>query len=181
VRADPVASLLLSGDTEVSAFHTDVAGVRCKARLDALPTEGEIDLPIGRVPLSSVICDLKTTGRRAHSLEYSTHALRRMGYFLQAGHYRRILREAGDAREYFVLMVVEQSPPHHVGVFYLDDETLEMGEQLSRKACRDWATCTEAGSWPGYGEGITTIGLSPDDLDREDERAKREVEIDVGF
>ena len=179
VKADPVASALLSGRTQVAAFHTDEHGARSKARLDALPDEGEIVYRGEAVDLRNVAVDLKSTGKRAHSMEYSTHALRRMGYFLQAAHYRRTLRGAGEDREYFALVVVEQSPPHHVGVFMFDDETMDMGEQLSRRACRDWATCTEMGEWPGYGEGIKTIGLSPDDLDRENERSEREVLIDV--
>ena len=181
IRADPLASILLTGDTEVSAFWTDDAGVRMKARCDALPSGGEVDLPRGPTRLADIIVDLKTTGRKAHSSEYTRHAIKRMGYHVQLGHYRRVLREAGQAREYAVMVVVEQAPPHHVGVFYLDDETLELGEALSRKAARDWATCTEAGEWPGYGEGITLIGLDGDDLERGHEFAKREIGISVGF
>ncbi len=181
IRADPLASILLTGDTEVSAFWTDDAGVRMKARCDALPSVGEVDLPRGPTRLADIIVDLKTTGRKAHSSEYTRHAIKRMGYHIQLGHYRRVLREAGQAREYAVMVVVEQTPPHHVGVFYLDDETLELGEALSRKAARDWATCTEAGEWPGYGEGITLIGLDGDDLERGHEFARREVLIDAGF
>ena len=181
IRAEPLASMLLTGDTEVSAFWTDDAGVRTKARCDALPSGGEVDLPRGPTQLDDIIVDLKTTGRKAHSSEYTRHAIKRMGYHIQLGHYRRVLREAGQAREYAVMVVVEQTPPHHVGVFYIDDETLELGEALSRKAARDWATCTEAGEWPGYGEGITLIGLDGDDLERGHEFARKEVLIDAGF
>jgi hypothetical protein len=179
VRGDALASILVSGDTEVSAVFTDDAGVRLKARCDALPTGGEIDAPRGPTALADVIVDLKTTGKRAHSDEYTRHAIRRMGYGTQLGHYRRVMREAGQAREHAVMVVVEQAPPHHVGIFYLDDETLELGEAQSRKGARDWATCTEAGQWPGYGEGIVSIGLDGDDLERGHEFAKREVLIDV--
>ena len=178
VRDDSVASSLLTGRLECSAFVTlDV--VRCKARADALPDEGELHVATRTLSLSDCIVDLKTTGTKAKAGEWTGRVMQRMGNHIQAGHYRRAFREAGEAREWWAFVVVEQNPPHHVGVFVMDRDTLRTGEALSRRACADWAMCTEADQWPGYGEGVQIIGIGPDWLDGLNERAQREVRIDV--
>jgi len=173
VAAHPIASRLLTGATEVSAFWTD-HGVRLKARADALPVEGTVPLlgedgEVVQFPVSRVIVDLKSS-RSAAIRDWTTWSLERFRHHLQSGHYRRVFNACGEDRERFVFVVVEQqpaiigaddAPAHRVEVYEMRLSTLSVGEMKATRAARVIATCRETGVWTTQPTGpIKVVGMT---------------------
>ena len=162
VEADPLArALCCTGRAEVSLRWDDgETGTPCKGRVDRLPdADGEITVGEDVVPYRQIAVDLKTTAS-AHPLDWSGRSLARLGQHIQAGHYLRGLRALGEPREWWAWVVVEQAPPHLLAVYVMDRPTTTVGEELARRACKDYAFCVAAGEWPGYGDGPRLLGLS---------------------
>ncbi len=72
----------------------------------------------------------------------------------------------------FIFTAIEDKPPHDVGVYRLDDESLECGRVMLEECRAKLYDCLESGRWPGSSwdeaaeaEGIKRIGL-PDWLKR---------------
>ena len=181
VLSHPIAPRILSGRRECSAFWTDENGARVKARFDALPDAGEVNLlneEGERVPfpLSRCMADLKSSGS-AHPSDWGRFVLERMGYHIQAGHYRRILQALGEDRERWLFVVVEQSPPHAVAVYELSLNSIGAGEALAAKACRQYAASTDLDDWTGYPTEIGLVSVS--DWTIEAAHAEAYVEPDI--
>ena len=149
VSSHPLASRLLLGSRkEASCFWEDeFTGVRCKARLDALPAEED----------SHIVCDLKTTA------DVSTFAKScySFSYHRQASHYLEAWRECGDdEREDFVFVAVEKTPPYGIGVFSLEPAALELGRIELDRLLRVWEQCEREDSWDdGYPEHCQELSL----------------------
>jgi hypothetical protein len=115
-RSHPVAGPLLTppGEAEkVWLWKDEQTGLACKARTDWWRP--------------GLLADLKTSAdidaRRFASTVY------RLGYHIQAAHYRDALRANGIANPPpFTIIAVESSPPHDVAVFEIDDDFLWAGE-----------------------------------------------------
>lgn len=61
--------------------------------------------------------------------------------------------------KHFVFIAVEKKPPHAVGVYVLDEESVELGREQYRSDLRRYAECMANDNWPGYGEKIQTISV----------------------
>lgn len=183
----PIASVLLAGRRECSAFWTDENGVRCKARFDALPDVGEVLLmgeeeavPVA-VPCADIMVDLKSTAD-AHPRNWRSWALERLQYHCQAGAYRRVLRGLGEPRQRWVFVVVEQQPPHAVACYELTPASIAAGEALSVRACRQYAASVEFNDWPGYGHEIRPVSVSTWAIEAAHAEVYEEPEIEnLGF
>lgn len=133
-------ALLISGTPEMTVIAKDPAtGVFMRARPDVLPETMDI-LP-----------DIKTT-ISAHPLAFEKQATN-LGYFQSAAHYidcvDLVFGEPAKKRR-FVLIAVEKDPPHLVQIYQLDDEAIQMGRMLNRRALNIFAECLKTGVWPAY-------------------------------
>jgi hypothetical protein len=130
---------ILNGLIERSMFWKDSeTGLWLKARPDAIPSD------------SGDYADLKTTQSVLyHDLQtsISTYA-----YHMQAALVLEGARALGLPAETFTLIWVETKVPHCVRAQQIKDEDLERGGRQNRAAIRTFATCLNAGSWPGPGD-----------------------------
>jgi len=150
VAAHPVAGPMLA---QVPASHREhtvrwydpPTGLPCKGRLDALVVHAP-----GRGARATVI-DLKTV-RSCAPREIARMAAS-MHWHAQAAHYAAGVRTnqgLADDEVDAVLIVMEQAPPHDVGVYRLTpDGALWAGEALRRAWLDRLAECLRSGVWPG--------------------------------
>ncbi len=153
VHAHPVASELFAGGTpEVSVLWTDyTTEVPCKGRPDYVRKDG-------------VIVDLKTT--KDAQPEAFARVSANFKYHMQAAFYldgcdaTRLDDEAEfDA---FVIVAVEQTPPHGIMIYELDANALEIGRRTYREALAKWDVWQRTpGGWEGYPVQITPLSLPP--------------------
>jgi hypothetical protein len=54
---------------------------------------------------------------------------------------------------------VENTPPHGVALYMLDDRSLFAGEIRRRNALETYATCRRKNRWPSYSERVCTIQI----------------------
>ena len=149
LHAHPVAGpLLCHPDAHPEATITWIdAGTPCKARLDLL-----IDAQAG-----VIIADLKTwpsTDRRTVQrliIGQQVH--------LQLAHYRAAVRAVvGEhAPVQCAVMVVEDAAPHDVGVYFLDEALVLLGEEARRAALATWADAVARGDYRGRAPKPITI------------------------
>ena len=59
----------------------------------------------------------------------------------------------------WMLLVIEQSAPYDVALYYLDQPTLAKGREIYRNALRTLAGCLKRGQWPGKSSGLREIGI----------------------
>jgi hypothetical protein len=152
LRQHPFAYALLkpdSGKPEQSLFWRDEqAGIWCRSRLDWLPTAVR-----GR---RFIIPDYKTSTTADPS--QMQRLMFSYGYQIQHWFYCDGVRSLGiDTDPSFVFIVQEKTPPYLVTVFEFDDEAVQMGETLARRARRIFAECSEANAWPGYADDVATV------------------------
>jgi len=153
VLAHPVASSYLrgTGRSEVTLRWTDDAtGLPCKGRADRIALVGSDEVWI--IDLKTVgSVDARDLGRMAH----------RMLWHGQLAHYlagaRAMFAYYGGRRFKAAIVAVEDKPPHDVGVFVLDDATLEAGESMRRSLLASLAVCRAADEWPGRHPELTTL------------------------
>jgi hypothetical protein len=136
-RSHPVAGPLLAppGEAErVWLWRDEETGLDCKSRTDWWR--------------AALLADLKTSAdidrRRFEATVY------RLGYHIQAAHYRAGLAANGIADvPPFTIIAVESSPPHDVAVFDLDDGFLYRGEVERADLMAQVAACRFSGRYPG--------------------------------
>lgn len=155
LHAHPSAGewLRSQGANEISLVWVDPStGVICKARVDRVGYLGEWP----------IVGDLKTARNAARSaFERSVY---QYGYHLQAQHYLaglQALAPIADGQPFrrFCFFVVETEPPYCPAVYELDESALVEAEQTRQRYLRTWRQCVEAGTWPGYGDGVDLISL----------------------
>lgn len=82
------------------------------------------------------------------------------GYHIQAAMGLDIVNQAqGTNIENWLMIFVEQSPPHDVGVYYLGPRMLEEGFNRYRTAVYTLRRCLDTDTWPGKVHGIQEIDL----------------------
>ena len=114
-------------------------GVWMRCRPDVLPDTTEI------------IPDIKTT-LNAHPEAFEKQATQ-MGYFQSAAFYLDVVREVfgeAPAKRRFLLIAAEKSPPYPVQIYQLDDEAIQNGRMLNRRALNIFADCLRTGNWWAY-------------------------------
>lgn len=141
---------------EKAFFWTDPdTGVLCKVKPDILTKWG-------------VIVDIKST--RDASFDSFQKSIVDFGYFISAPFYldgiKQAIEQSGDPvlkqiklPSSFLLIAVETSAPYDVVVYYLDQNTIEIGRSLYKKALKTYAECQKTGQWPGFSKTFTEIGL----------------------
>lgn len=148
----PLAKKLLErGDAEMSGYwHDDETLARLRFRPDWLPDR----------PGQRMICVDYKSAKSANPILFR-RSVEDYGYHCQAAWYLDGLREVGVADDAgFVFIVQEKTPPYLVSVVQLEPEDIERGRRQNRAAIDLYARCMESGVWPGYGEGLHTVGLS---------------------
>lgn len=146
VRGHAIAGPLLAppGEAEKVLTWTDEAtGLPCKGRLDWYRP--------------GLLCDLKTTTDISERRFAATVA--RMGYHGQAAFYRNGLMANGLEAPPMRLIAVEQTAPHDVAVYTLDDDALYAGEQDVAELLRMVAAGRFSGKWPGQYQDERTLTL----------------------
>ena len=85
-------------------------------------------------------------------LEPLQERLRTAGYHIQAAHYM-----AMTGTENFIFVAVERKAPYAIGIYKLDAEWLQAGENLRRKAISTLHECRALDSWPAYPTATQTL------------------------
>jgi hypothetical protein len=156
-RVPLIQRLMKDGRPEVSAFCVDEpTGVMRRSRFDLL---------------DDVLVDYKTTV----SAEPGAFArqVAKYSYHLQAAWYEQIALDLGRQVRGFLFVAQEKTPPYLTSVCELTASAVARGAELNRIALDRFKVCTDADSWPGYGEGITVIDLPAYAYDFDDE----EIEV----
>ncbi len=147
----PLGRLLMDspGRSELSAFWADPkTGLRCKLRADRL-----VEVPgVGRVCF-----DLKSTDDA--SPDGFRRAIHKWGYHIAAAHYLAGLAQVGEPCDVYVLAAVEKSGPFAVGIYAVDDPTVEQGERERERLMQVYAQCDRTGVWPAYSDEIQKINV----------------------
>lgn len=141
VAKDDLASLLLrSGTPEMTVAARDPqTGVWMRCRPDVLPDTTEI------------IPDIKTT-LNAHPAAFEKQATQ-LGYFQSAAFYLDVIAEVfgeAAAKRRFLLIAAEKNPPYPVQIYQLDDEAIQGGRMINRRALNIFADCLKTGNWWAY-------------------------------
>jgi len=136
------ARLLRRGRSEVTLQWTDPqTRMRCKGRLDHLRGNVLTDLK------STRDVDARTFGRLCANMDY--HA--------QLAFYRRGLIATGHELAPVYIVAVESGPPFDVGVFAVDEDVLDAGDQLVRKLLHQVKDCRRKRRWPGRYESEESL------------------------
>lgn len=140
--------LLQNGAPELSGYYTDkTTGVRLRFRVDWLTARDGRPLAI----------DLKST-ISANPSEF-VKSVAKYGYHAQAAWYIDGLAALGQTDAAFLFIAQEKVAPHLVSIIELDDDAIEEGRRLNRRAIETYARCVESDVWPGYGYEVHRIGL----------------------
>lgn len=138
-----VRALMKDGRPEVSAFCVDEpTGVMRRSRFDIL---------------DDLIVDYKT----AVSAEPGAFArsAATYGYHLQAAWYEQIALDLGQKVRGFLFVAQEKTAPYLTSVIELTPDAVARGAELNQRALQIFRDCTEAGIWPGYSSGITSVDI----------------------
>ena len=140
VRRHPFWDIMhLAHKIEASIFAEDEeTGIALKARPDVWISD-------------NLLVDVKTTDDA--SPEAFSRTVTAFGYHIQAAHYLIM-----TGAENFIFVAVERKAPYAVGIYRLDAEWIQAGENLRRKAITLLHECLALDSWPAY--PTTTITLS---------------------
>jgi len=141
---------LRNGKAEGAYYWIDgETGAKCKARLDYVQ--------------DGLVVDLKTC--KDASISGFTSAVGNFRYHVQAAWYLRAYRECtGLEPKGFVFVAVESKPPHTVGVYELDADTLSAADEICGMALRLWARHTAGDKLETNYGPLQTIGLWPSAL-----------------
>lgn len=147
ITAHPIHKALGRGKAEQTIVWRDAdTGVWLRCRPDFLPTK-----PI-------LVPDYKTT-QSAHPDDFGRDVVN-YGYHQQAALYLDGIEALfGHAERQFYFIAQEKTPPYIVQPFALDQESIDWGRRLNRKAIRTFAKCLETGVWPAYADDFVTVGL----------------------
>jgi hypothetical protein len=136
VRKDDVAQEWLGRGKamiERPIAWTDAAtGLACKGRPDAV---------------HSAIIDVKSTSTIDERMFRSLAT--RMGYFNQLAFYRRGYRALTKMNLPCAILAVEVDPPHDIGVFVIDDDSLRVADEEIARLLAKVVECRKSGKWPG--------------------------------
>lgn len=149
VMAHGFARELLAGRGLVEAtiiWIDPTTELKCKGRLDHVAQH-----PSGW----TFISDLKSA-EDAEERAFAKSASK-YGYFRQICHYRDGLNILRPAPRRCVFIAVEKEPPYAVACHEVDDRALEQAARENAAHLATYKHCTETGSWPAYGDGLSLI------------------------
>lgn len=142
LRHPEAGSLFLTGAAEQSAFATDPdTGVPIRCRPDWLT-----EMSSGR----PVCVDLKTTAGSTHPRDLLGRygVIAKLGYHQSAAWYVDTLALCGIEDVLFLLVFASKADHCEPRVVALDDDTLDEGRRLNRRALTTYKECTDTGEWP---------------------------------
>lgn len=142
----PMAMSLLQGRTETElTLMWKALDMRCKARIDAYNLE------------ERAVIDIKTTDDA--SADGFARSVARFKYHVQAAWYLDAMCAAGFDAQTFIFAVVEKAAPYGVGLYELDEASIEEGRIQIAKHLPILANCEATNEWPAYDVGVRTISL----------------------
>jgi len=107
------------------------------------------------------IVDLKTTQSANPTLFVRQGA--RLYYHCQAALYRRAVEAAGHpAPSDAYVIAVEKSPPYPVTVMRFVEDTLDLGDRMTRLWMERLLQCEVANAWPEYSAAIVDFAIDAD-------------------
>lgn len=131
---------------EVSLVWVDPeTGLLCKGRYD-----------LGSKDKAQMI-DIKTT--EDASPEAFSKSIDTYGYHMQAAHLLNGVKALGGSDLDYCLAAFEKSRPYEAAMYYLDQESIEIGQRHIRRLLTMTAECLAANRWPGYPPEYRTIGV----------------------
>ena len=146
VRAHPLALEYLNLDlalVERPVVWTDPAtGLKCKGRPDAV---------------HSIIAEIKTAATVDERL-WRAQATR-LGYFGQLAFYRRGYRTLTKLSLPGAIVAVELEPPHDIGVFAIDEDSLRVADDEISLLLARVAECRKTGVWPGRYQTVQSLTM----------------------
>jgi hypothetical protein len=141
------AILSAQGSNEVSCWKVeDDTKLLLKGRADRVTTDAAG---------FTVVADLKTVQRGEGDIESFAKSIFNWGYHIQAAFYQDLF-----GASFFVFIVIEKEPPFAVTCYSLDAESIQLGRNKYQQWLRQIAECQASGVWPGYPQGIRSIGLT---------------------
>jgi hypothetical protein len=148
LSSELMQAMIKKGKIEESYFWTDKeTGIECKCRPDIYVEE------------LGIVIDLKST--EDLTPQDWRRAMVKWSYDRQAAHYMNgIEAVTGTRPKAFVHAVVEKLEPHDFAFFQIDDASLEVGEQLVRKALRRYKNAQDGKEARTLPKDIQVIGLT---------------------
>ncbi len=171
VEDHPLAMSLLTapGIKEASMVWQDAPartgdeelGMLCKARIDILCRWRNFNCivdvkTIAGYTAPTPVSPRGTGGASKRRLEQQMASF---SYDMQAGFYLRGAKILAPEERRFLFIFVEKTPPYGVHVVEPNITMLGEGEDKCRLAMRTWARCEKSGSYPCYGNEITSIDI----------------------
>lgn len=132
------------------------------SKIEDIPVKCRIDM---ERESEGFLVDLKTT-RDASYFGFSK-SIRKFGYHHQASFYLRIAKQVGIAVDKFLVMAVENEPPHAVATYRISDNDLVAAENEWLTWLRQWSYCFNNNCWPGYPDHIQDIEVTNINLRQE--------------
>jgi hypothetical protein len=112
-----------------------------------------------RVLENGLVVDLKTVDGAVDPLSWS-RTLAKWGYHRQAAFYLDVLALAGQKADSFVFVAVSKDPPHEIGIYLVDEESIEQGRRENRELLERLAACRRTGVWKHEWQGkILSVGV----------------------
>lgn len=145
IEQSAAAHLFFGEGYSESSYTWEWDGVPCKARVDRL-AQGHL-------------IDLKTAN--SASPQAFQRAMIRDGHHLRAAWYIDGWRKTGNNDRPYLFVVVAKTPPHLVSVLQLDEQSIEWGRRLYRKALTTFRQCQETNVWPGYTQEEPSVVTLP--------------------
>lgn len=149
-------------DSEVTAL-AEVEGVMCRARIDNAP-EKAMRLPGAPGP-RKVMIDFKTC--ESATDEACRRAVENYAYDFPAQFYAETWEAGTGERRDMLFVFQEKAPPFEVKLIFLLNEPGHSGDwfedarQKTAAARALWGECLTTNRWPGYANGIVTLGARP--------------------
>jgi exodeoxyribonuclease VIII len=135
-----------NGKAEVTCVWEDKqTGLLCKARGDYEHRN------------FYTIVDLKST--KIASPGGFSREMRTFGYHIQAGFYTDGWKAVTGENHDFVIVASEKSAPFTVGVYLVNEHTIEAGQRAYRRALDCYAEALETGKFTGYSQDIEPIDI----------------------
>jgi len=101
---------------------------------------------------NGLVVDLKTVDGAVDPLSWS-RTLAKWGYHRQAAFYLDVLKLAGQKADGFIFVAVSKEPPHEIGMYLLDDASVEQGRRENRELLESLAECRRTGIWKHEWQG----------------------------
>jgi exodeoxyribonuclease VIII len=101
--------------------------------------------------------DFKSTDNA--SKDAFSKSIANYGYARQAAYYLDLAKDSGLPHTEFVFVAVEKEPPYAVGIYQLDQESIQWGRKKYTDLLSLYIKCRDENHWPGYSQEPQIISL----------------------